>query len=1333
MRIKVGRIKLIMGKLSGRKKIRYQLSRGVSRRRLDAVELVIVLMAVPIGLMRLLLTSAGANDVFRVTTYEFEGTTFTNATVTMTLNNTLSEDYFVMINGGTGSTGNRGGNVDSPRVTMDPYGNFSSSTSNDDELELTRGSSGNEWTGAITVVECLDACASKGFVLSEVRHVSLGAGSANTLQTVTDTLSGNHSSQTVPFGGRWGGGISTSDSSSTSYAVTLGTRVYKSSTNQITIERYGGTSTAPVAADIEVYIVEWGSEWTVQESNFVDWDAGGNGADITGEYTTNSITTVDRANTWVWKSAGTSEGNGLGQGSFGKLVTLGDGVNQNASESTVALGSEQTGTNRRDTVYVLTHDDLVTDYRFLTDASTGLTQTTTVDGATDSESYDNSSSTLRYTEGYRVPQIWATSSGTGTAFSSNGSWFPRITADTTLKYDVSYAVNNHVFWIQVADFAGIQNAGGGGGGPTTENLTQKAYIWENDDGASADINTQLAAANTALTDVRRGNRLTLRAQIDNDGEAVDSDIGLFYDRGDGYWTKVGANLGDTTAGDCDSFDAASIGSTNWDCTTIFDGADTIDGFYSSLAFGSDATPYLAWHNDDAGGDDLIFAEYVGSGGDCDTIDDNGGSDAWECTIVHDGTNTFDAAEVSMAAHGSDIYIAYFNGNGNDELYVANYVGSGGNCDSVEGTAGSDAWQCTLVFDGADDDDARWPSIAIDSTGKPYVAFHNVESSAYDTVVAEYVGSGGNCDGFDGVGGSDAWQCTTVFDETSTAAAIRSSTIVIDQDDNPIIAFPDQVNLGDQDLIVAQRVGSGGNCDGFDGAGGSDAWQCTMVYDGSDSDDTTNEAEFISLAIAPDGAPWVSFHNDNLPATSNDDLIVANFVGSGGNCDGFDDTGGSDAWQCTLVVNGDNGHDIIGTSLAFDAAGVPWVSFNNGEASGQDDLVVARYVGSGGNCDGFDDTGGSDAWQCETIIDGGEADDFVRSQIAFGPDGKGWIITNSDESGGDDVILAEFAKSGEFSGGLSPDKTTGDSLSESHSDMTSTTDTTSRDDADCLTAGATWNNGLFTEADEITSLTLPDGTTTVQCTEIAYIVDTAQAAGAVTYRFLLATEDGLNPSRSSWRGISSITSYPTLTTAESVDDNHYIYSKGADDSLSSTVGHASYLLDPGRSPHTNIEGNCVSSTDKGYCGVFRTDGLTDGITAAIGANPNYVFAVRFTSNSVLPSASAFYLSSVAPSTNSVVLQAYRFGGTNAWETITTDSASSDCSSANCSISGSPSGTVSEYYQAESAYYWIYFRLYQTESGASPLSLSLDNFISSQTGQLLRHGRSFREGQSGGYSW
>jgi len=178
----------------------------------------------------LLPTASAAEDVFRSTTYELQTGEFTGNNYTLSLNNDLSTNYYVMISGPAADTATRAVNLDQVRVTADPHSNFSTSTSAN-QLQLTRAASTSNWIGSMTVVECLFDCAASGFQLTEVLEVSLPAGSANTLQSQSENLSNTHSASTVPFGGRFGGGMSSASNDANAYGTTLGVKITKTATD----------------------------------------------------------------------------------------------------------------------------------------------------------------------------------------------------------------------------------------------------------------------------------------------------------------------------------------------------------------------------------------------------------------------------------------------------------------------------------------------------------------------------------------------------------------------------------------------------------------------------------------------------------------------------------------------------------------------------------------------------------------------------------------------------------------------------------------------------------------------------------------------------------------------------------------------------------------------------------------------------------------------------------------------------------------------------------------------------------------------------------------------
>jgi hypothetical protein len=97
-----------------------------------------------------------------------------------------------------------------------------------------------------------------------------------------------------------------------------------------------------------------------------------------------------------------------------------------------------------------------------------------------------------------------------------------------------------------------------------------------------------AAGNTAITNVKTGERVTLRTQLTNTGGALTSTppLSLFYDHGDGNWSKVGP------AGSTPTTGSGNCTSTNYDCSTL----DSAVGYDPNSATAVDSTgaPWVAY-------------------------------------------------------------------------------------------------------------------------------------------------------------------------------------------------------------------------------------------------------------------------------------------------------------------------------------------------------------------------------------------------------------------------------------------------------------------------------------------------------------------------------------------------------------------------------------------------------------------------------------------------------------------------------------------------------------------------------------------------------------------
>jgi hypothetical protein len=654
-------------------------------------------------------------------------------------------------------------------------------------------------------------------------------------------------------------------------------------------------------------------------------------------------------------------------------------------------------------------------------------------------------------------------------------------------------------------------------------LNQTGYIWENDDedqvtGDAVDENTQQEAGNTAITGVKKGERLTLRMQLKSTGEAAfSSNLGLFYDRNDNIWSQVTqAKPAVTASGNCTS--------TLFDCGTIDDPANTI-GLSTSVAMDPRGNAWVSYRDVTAAA--LKVAHYVGSGGNC--IDT-----AWSCTTVDDPTNSVGNYSSIAIDSSGNAWVSYQDITANT-MKVAHYVGSGGS-----GCTGSPSnptdWSCTAVDDPANSV-GEYTSIAIDSNNNAWVSYRDNSASALK--VAHYVGSGGSCT-------DTAWSCTTVDQVTSVG---QYSSIAIDSSGNAWVSYQDTTASS---VKVAHYVGSAGSCS-------DTAWSCTTV------DDTANTVGvYTSIAFDPSGNAWLSYQDTTASA-----LKVAHYVGSGGSCT---DT----AWSCTAVDDPANGVGSY-SSIAFDPSGNAWVSYADSTAAS---LKVAHYVGSGGSCT---DT----AWSCTTVDDPANNVGSYTS-IAFDPSGNAWV--SYVDSTASSLKLARLKRGGEISIAAGLAGANGDSLSESHAEMTSTSDTTSRDDADCI-GGGTWNNGKWFESQEGSGVSLPAGNATAQCTEVAFTIDTSQAVAGTTYRFVIASKDSYRDDKGLWRGPAAVSSgaYATLTIESSTSvriakDNQLKLADCTDTTwgcttvqdLAANGGHESMAIDSAGNPWVSFQGTDGSS-------------------------------------------------------------------------------------------------------------------------------------------------------------
>ncbi len=378
-------------------------------------------------------TPTSPNPAIRVTEYYLTTGDFSGTTVTVTLDQALADDYFILVRGSRTGDGTSNPNNDYARVVSVPGGkgdlaDSGSSTS----IGLQRTVADHDWEGVVTVVECQNPQSPAGFALVDAVETSMTGTSGTDSGAAWSDIN-----QVVLFGGYRGGGVEMSGTPTNRKQGTgCYTRLYPSGSNTLNWTRDAGGETM-FDATMTTFVVEWGSEWNIQRVN-VAGNNGGGGADVAGEYTTAAISPVARANTWVW-GTGTRVDSGIGDCAEACLVTLGDGVLENATESTVAVGSEYTDAYDFD-VYTLTHVDLNVDHRFKADGDSAVLDLPVTVDMTSS--------------GARFGWIYNGCSGTGSHFPRPRMW-ARYTDDSTVTVSRGYDGQNFPAWVQGIDLSGL--------------------------------------------------------------------------------------------------------------------------------------------------------------------------------------------------------------------------------------------------------------------------------------------------------------------------------------------------------------------------------------------------------------------------------------------------------------------------------------------------------------------------------------------------------------------------------------------------------------------------------------------------------------------------------------------------------------------------------------------------------------------------------------------------------------------------------------------------------------------------------------------------------------
>jgi hypothetical protein len=291
------------------------------------------------------------------------------------------------------------------------------------------------------------------------------------------------------------------------------------------------------------------------------------------------------------------------------------------------------------------------------------------------------------------------------------------------------------------------------------------------------------------------------------------------------------------------------------------GINVFKGLHTSVKRDWSSVYHIAYqYYGEYSAEEQLYAYSVGDGsGNCGQ-----GSVAgdWQCDVIYnaEGAGTYASLDVDA---DDDPTIAFYDA-GNGYPWVAQYIGSGGNCGP------GNSWYCRRVHQPTLDT-GEYVSLYVEDSGLPHIAYHNVTSGTLE--YAQWVGSGGNC-GFSGTSMEWEWQCDEIDDMGNSLTSMGVS-LAEDGAGYPIIAYQDGSDLMAPAALKLARPHAALDPSTVPNCGPEDlflTWRCDVI-DGGGSD--ADEAGSVSLAVNSAGLATVAYHElDTYSYPSQGNLKVA---------------------------------------------------------------------------------------------------------------------------------------------------------------------------------------------------------------------------------------------------------------------------------------------------------------------------------------------------------------------------------------------------------------------------------------------------------------------------
>ncbi len=323
---------------------------------------------------------------------------------------------------------------------------------------------------------------------------------------------------------------------------------------------------------------------------------------------------------------------------------------------------------------------------------------------------------------------------------------------------------------------------------------------------------------------------------------------------------------------------------------------TGDSENPSLSIATDGSVYLAWHDGSSGNDEIYVRrwngnawEEVGEGSASGGGISNNEGDSRFPSLAIAGDGTLYVAWEDDSTGDAEIYVRRWNSNEWEE--VGEGSASGGGISNNEGRS----W---------------YPSLANTLDGTPYVAWEDYSEGNAEIYLLRWNGV--------------AW--VEVGEGSASNGGVSKTEgnswlpiVVIAPDDTPYIAWCDD-SAGEQEIYVLYWDGSAWQDIG-EGSGNGDRFDHPIRTQGSFGH---------SLAIAPDGTPYVAWANGDV---GNVEMYILRWNGN--------------EWEEVGVGSAQGGGvsrnegDSRFPSLAFDPEGVPYLAWED-ESPGILEIYIRRY-------------------------------------------------------------------------------------------------------------------------------------------------------------------------------------------------------------------------------------------------------------------------------------------------------------------------------------------------------------------------------------------------------